>query len=752
MRSPAVLMSAAALAVFLSMPAAAQQPSPSPSPPSFVEQVIVEADRAEERRDPVNFTDLPREAIEAAHRGQDLAVLVSDVPGAYAYSDAGNGVGYAYLSLRGFDQRRIAVNIDGIPLNTAETHQVYFVDLADLASGLEGIQVQRGTGTALYGSPAVGGVVNLETASARSLLGTELAVSAGSFGTLRGSARHAGQSRDGRWAWLGRLSRITSDGYRERSATRHLLGQLSIERYGERSVLRLGAFGGPERTELAYLGVTREFLRGEVSGNADSDRRVNFLHPGEIDTYTQPHLRLIHDWAVNDSVALRNTVYAILGEGAFRQFSESRDVVFGFDDEGRPFDTRAVDGAWRRRSIDERRIGFIPRLRWGHGRGTLHAGIETSFHRARHLGLLTDGAIAGVPLAAPFTLYDYRTEKDSLAVFARETVAVSPKLSLHGELQASTHRFAMDRDVSRGFSFAGRYSFVTPRVGLNWNPGQRLGFYAALSTARSEPAFRDLWDPQDPYVDPRVRFATISADRRRFTDPLARPEKLLDFEAGADIEVGRAKIRLGGYRMSFRDELVFSGGIDDDGNPLTTNAGRSVHQGVELQARTPLFAGIEADGFLSASRDRLSSLTLVGVGEGGGPVRVDYSGNRIALFPDHLARLRLTHTMGSLRLALGARHAGRIYLDNSENERKTPGVRENEGYVDKLVEPGWSFDAQATLTITEALRIQAFAENLTNRRFEQFGYAYPASDFSGFYAEFFPAATRGIYLGASWKF
>lgn len=753
MRALLAFLGCLTVAIVVAQPAGAQtpEPSPSPSPPTFKEDVLVEADRAKERRDPVNFTDVPRQAVEAVNRGQDLAMLVSDVPGAYAYSDAGNGVGYSYLSLRGFDQRRIAVNIDGIPLNTAETHQVYFVDLADLAAGLEGVQVQRGTGTALYGSPAVGGVVNLETATARSLVGNELTFTGGSFDTFRASARHAGQTEDGRWAWLVRGSRISSSGYRDRSATRHVLGQVSLERYGARSILRIAAFGGPERTELAFAGVTAEFLRGAISGDADTDRRVNFLHPGEIDTYTQPHLRATHDLAVSDNLAIRNTFYAILGNGAFRQWNETRDVVFGFEPSGRPLDVRPVGGAWRRRAIDERRLGYIPRLRWVHGRATLHAGLEVSLHRAHHHGLLTEGSIAGTPLGEPFRLYDYRNEKDSLAIFARESYAVSDKLILHGEIQATTHRYAMNDDRSRGYSFDGRYSFLTPRAGLNWNPTDRLGFYAAVSTARSEPAFRDLWDPQEPFLDPQARFASVSGDGKYLTDPLARPEKLLDVELGAGYSAGRARITAGLYRMTFRDELVFSGGIDDDGNPLTTNAGRSVHQGVELQARTPLGAGFEAEGFLSVSRDRLSELSLPGVGESRA-VRVDYSGNRIALFPDHLARLRVLRHFKTLRLALGGRHVGRLYLDNSENERKTPAIRATVGYVDKFVEPGWSFDAQAALQITDDLTLQAFVENLTNRRFATFGYAYPSSDFTSFYAEFFPAATRGIYAGAIWRF
>ena len=163
----ALLVSAAlSLAAHAADEAEDQPKEPSdaaPTPTDLVERVEVSSSVAKDREDSASFTDLDREEIAARHRGQDLGMLLAETPNAYAYSDAGNGVGYSYLSLRGFDQRRIAVNINGVPLNDPESHQVYFIDLADFAGSLQSLQVQRGTGTALYGSPAVGGAVNLET-------------------------------------------------------------------------------------------------------------------------------------------------------------------------------------------------------------------------------------------------------------------------------------------------------------------------------------------------------------------------------------------------------------------------------------------------------------------------------------------------------------------------------------------------------------------------------------------------------------
>src|SRR5262245_15854974 len=194
----------ASLAPFLAAPLLAQQPpqknedKPDPQLPIVVEKIVVSATVAEERRDPASVTTLGKDEIAQRNRGQDMAMLLAETPNAYAYSDAGNGIGYSYLSLRGFDQRRIAVYVNGVPLNDPESQQVYFIDLADLAGGLASLQVQRGTGTALYGSPAVGGVVNLESGALEAARSGELTLGGGSFGTWRSSARYTLPLRGGR--------------------------------------------------------------------------------------------------------------------------------------------------------------------------------------------------------------------------------------------------------------------------------------------------------------------------------------------------------------------------------------------------------------------------------------------------------------------------------------------------------------------------------------------------------------------------
>lgn len=727
-----------------------------PGLPDLVEEVTVSAGIAREGRDPVTFTSLGRDEISRRNRGQDLAMILAETPNAYAYSDAGNGVGYSYLRLRGFDQRRIAVNVNGIPLNTPESHQVYFIDLADLAGAAATLQVQRGTSTLLYGAPAVGGAVNLDFGSLSTEPGGEVRVGGGSFGTRRASLRYGGPLAGGRWAWSARVSRVTSDGYRQNAWTRHTLGMLQMQRFGEDSSLRINLYGGPEKTQLSYFGVPIEYLRGEITGDADRDRRVNFLRPGETDEYFQPHLELIYDRRLSDAWSLRAALYTILGDGAYRQYDAEREFITAYDGTGYPVSSVTVEDAWRKRWIGERQIGAITHVTRRAGRHTLQAGLQLRAHASHHQGTLIEGRFAG-PVDSR-TLYDYRNRKDTAIAFVRDEIEIADALRVNLELQGTVHRFRMLDDRVRGLGYHATYDFLNPRVALHWSAAPGLGLYASVSTASSEPPFRDLWDQQDPYVRPRDLFGGGRADGRFFTDPLARPERVRSYEAGASYAFARGSLKANVYRMDFKDELVFAGGLDDDGNPVTTNAGRSLHRGLEVEGRALLPLLLEFAGSAAFSRDELKSLRLRG------GTTVDYSGNRIALFPDRLLSARLARTFGPVRAEIGVRRVGTIYLDNSENERRSPELRATPGYVDKKIDPFTLAEVDVSIDLSRfaasgarvlgarTLTLDLGVQNLFDRRYAAFGYSYPDATFSSFYTEFFPGAPRSWSAGVTARF
>lgn len=700
----------------------------APVSAGLTENVVVSATVAKERRDPAPFTDLDADAIRALNVGQDLSTLLGETINAYSYSDAGNGFGYSYLRIRGFDQSRIAVNVNGVPLNTPESHQVYTIDLGDFAAGLGLVQIQRGPGTSLYGSPAVGGVVNLETASLTTRAGGELEMAAGSFGTSRTSLRYGGAIGTSHWAWAVRGAHVESDGYRTPSWSKQTFAQLAFERFDTNSVWRILLFGGPEKTQLAYYGVPFEDLNDPVLR-----RSIAPLVPGETDNFFQPQLQVMNDRRIRPGLMLKNTMYGILGNGYFRQFS-------------------ADDGVWLKRALANRQFGWIPRIAWSHRLGELTTGLELLSHRGRHDGTVTGGA--------PQRLYDYTNGKDTVNVFVREALRVTSKATVNLELQATHQRFTMGEDRLRGISWDATYRFLTPRIGANWNVNDRWNIYTQATKTESEPTFTNVWDPEDPTANPADSFRSYDPAKNRYGDPFAKPERLTSFELGAGYTRGATRFKLNAYRMQFRDEFVFAGGLDSDGLPLTVNAGRSLHQGIELEAAGRIGGGVDLAGYLAVSRDVLEEDRVLSPDGAGGTFVIDYSGNRIALFPDHTARLSISRTFGMVRVELSGRRVGRIYLDNSENERKTPANRAAAGYVDKQVDPFTLVATQAVVDLSHHARRQSGSltlrlriDNLLDARVAQFGYAYPVdAAYTQFYSEFFPAATRSVFAGLNFGF
>jgi len=252
--------------------------------------VVVTASRVKDRETPVTFTNLPREEIARTYSVQDVPVLLQSLPSIHAYSDAGNGVGYSYLSVRGFSQKRVNVLINGIPQNGPTSHEVYWVDLPDVLSNVQDIQVQRGVGSSLYGSSAIGGSINVITTNFNPERSVTAFAGAGSYGTRKLSVAFNSGLVDDSYAMFGRFSRITSDGYREQSWSDLWSYFLGVRRFDPSMTTTLLVYGGPEKTHLAYNGVTRAYLEGTVTGNARADRRYNPLtYENEIDTFNQPH-------------------------------------------------------------------------------------------------------------------------------------------------------------------------------------------------------------------------------------------------------------------------------------------------------------------------------------------------------------------------------------------------------------------------------------------------------------------------------
>jgi iron complex outermembrane receptor protein len=724
-------------------------------------EVVVTTTRADARA-PIARSTLTREQLRGRNWGQDTPMALASLPGAYAYSDAGNGIGYSYLSIRGFPQRRIGVLINGVPLNDPESHEVYWIDHPDLLASSAEVQMQRGVGSALYGAASVGGSVNLETSPFGPAPAASATLAYGSYDTRRAMLEGDSGPLPGGWNLYGRYSRIETDGYRDRSDTELWSYTFAARRQLARHTVRLNLYGGPEETHLAYLGVPQAILDGGITGDRDRDRRFNPLtYDGERDHFFEPHYELIHSWSPREGLALTQTTFYFDGEGYYdeRRFGQDLatyrltpwatndtlllprayyrdadgDGVLDRDGSGRATVERF--DLVRRRTVQNRHYGWIPRARLEHDRGTLTVGGELRAHDGRHFGqvLSGDGLTPGTPPDVSY--YDYHPRTLSAGLFAREEWRPGPSWQITGDLAWRHQDYRMRGDRYDGVRFDQAYDFALPRLGLTWTPRSDLSCFVAWAQSRREPAFRDLYDAEGVGSVPLI----VNGE------PLIRPERVNDYELGAHWERAGLALDANAFWMEFADELVYAGQFNTDlGYPIIGNAARSRHRGLELSARRDLplsggwSAALAANGTVSWNAFR-EYREVYGTSPGD---TVSYDGNTIGFFPGTIANLSARVSWHGAMFGLEAQHVGRIYLDNTERADASIGPRAvlnlSGGY--RLSAPG--------ITAAE-LSLRLF--NVLDRRYATGGYMdYDAS--GNLVPHFIPAATRNTLVQARVEF
>ncbi|CAN5420927.1 TonB-dependent receptor [soil metagenome] len=756
------------------------------------ETINVDALRAVDRLTPVTFQDIDRKEIVKKNWMQDLPMFLNGNTSINAYSESGASIGYSYFSLRGFDQRRISILVNGIPQNDPEDHQVYWVDLSDITSSVQNIQIQRGIGNSLYGSSSIGGVVNLQTIDYAKEKFLNASYGAGDFNTRRYSLEYSsGLVRD-EYGFYAKFTKSNSDGYREQSWSDHLSYFIGAVKLFRNASLKLNIYSSPIQNHLAYIGVTKDYLDGNITGSKDTDRRFNPLtYRDETDNYSQPHYEAIFNLQINKNLYLSNTVNYIRGQG---YFITSFPAYYGYDFSYfhlAPYfvsDTTTFNAAYYRRNpdgtfyfvpgsgyqIDRSSIytrlyvnndtyGWFPKIQWTHNKGKLVVGGELKFHRSEHYGEIASGE--ALPQGTPpnFQYYYYNGRKKTISLFANELYSFNKDLTGMLGVQYASHSYSILNDRFDPYTFDVSYDFVTPRAGLNYNVNDQFSMFGNISFARQEPRLKDIYDAETPGAVPNFRI--VDAPNNRYEDPLVKPEEMTDYELGFAYRSHVLTSNLNFYRMDFKNEIVSNGQIDNVGQPISGNAGRSVHQGIEFDLIfNPFFKnkdlkGLQLSGNLNFSDNYFKDYTeKLGADKKGNLIYgKDYSDNKILLNPSAIGNLSLSYqAIDALNFYIGLQYIGKQYIDNSENERKDPSMREVPGYVDKVIEPysvvnsGISFDPlkafgrKGLFRSVRSFRIDLKINNIFNEYYTPTGNV----DYTGT-SNWIPAALRNFYMSVS---
>jgi iron complex outermembrane receptor protein len=510
---------------------------------------------------------------------------------------------------------------------------------------------------------------------------------------------------------------------------------------------RLHFFGGPLADGLAYYGLPKfvntdtklrreNLVYWETDSSGSSYSYTQARRPQEIENFSQPHYELIHEWRISRAVSFNNTIFYYTGDGFFDYDASWADTSmlrigysYGIPASQNPANTLV------RAFVGNRQGGWLPRVEINHGSGNLTLGAELRIHRSVHWGKIQFAEGLPQNFDPDYHFYEYNGEKDVLSIYVHELYRLSDRWSLMTDLQLVHNRYGIENEKYLANNFSLPYFFANPRAGINWNATDEWNSYLSLAFTTREPRLRNLYAAEDSYFGALPLFYDLPigvALRYDFTRPLAQPEQLLDVELGAAFKNSDARLSANVYWMEFTNELVENGRVDIFGQPVTGNAERTRHVGVELDGIVSLYQGLSLAGNVSLSSNKLvNHLTyLTGYDTAGNQIvtATSLNDNPIAGFPGVLGNIRLTYRTDRLTASIACKYVGSYYTDNFKNEQN-----KNDAYS--------VFDAQLLYRLQRTLGTEVNLRGEVRNVFNNLYFAH------GIGSGFFPAAERNYLFG-----
>ncbi len=656
---------------------------------TFTEEVVVTASRYGQS-DALNVTNISYEDLQLREPAVAFPLLLQGVPGVFSYSDAGGGLGYSYLKMRGFDQRRVGVLFNGIPFNDPEDHQIWWVDLPDLGSSLEDVQVQRGVTNSVGGMTAIGGTVNIVSRTLTEQPEGKLAVSTGSYGTKQRMLQYqTGDVKGSGFRSMLRLSQQESDGYRDRSGHDGWAVFWSGLYETESTVTQANLYTGREVTHHAWDAVPESTLRENRRANVET-------YHNAIDDFRQPHYELHNTWYLSENLEITNRLYYIRGEGFYENFKDGRSTAAYSLDRmpGYAYADSAEADLIRRKWVRKEHSGWVPHARWTHGNGRLLVGGDWYTFHSNHWGnvLWAEGATPD-DFVEPWKYHQYTGDKDQYSLYANERWQFGP-LAVTGDLHYQHKEYTFRQkeignftgDLLNGYTVD--YDFFNPKAALNYAAGEVAGgavqAYGSWGINHREPTDNELfniWEGADD-LGSKPLFATSREVRNaqgdvqyvEWSNPYVQEERVTDYELGFSWQRPNLFFALGGYRMEFEDEIVAYGGVNDDGSSIRGNAEQTLHQGLEMELRARIAREHTLSLAASRSWDEFDTFIqyLDTDWDGTADTEVDNSGNPISLFPEYLISGNWdAQWTPQLRSRVRVHSTGKQYLDNTGDDART---------------------------------------------------------------------------------
>ena len=642
-------------------------------------EIFVSALRVDEST-PIAYSNISRADIEQKNMGQDIPYLVQNTPSVVSTSDAGAGIGYTGLRIRGVDPGRINVTINGIPLNDSESHGVFWVNMPDLASSTQNIQIQRGVGTSTHGAGAFGATLNLQTAVMDPNAYGEVNTGLGAYGTQKANVKLGSGLMSNGWQVEGRLSKIESDGYIDRARSDLRSFYLSASRSGERSLLKADVFSGQEETYQAWNGVPEPILENDGAqleqyisdlflGAEDAEhwrnnlgnRRFNeFTYQDQVDNYQQDHYQLHYSYMLQDNWTANASLHYTYGRGYFEQFRNDDDLsTYSINPVDIGGETVTSSDLVRRRWLDNHFYGAVFSSEMNReDEWKLTVGGGYNEYDGDHFGEVIWARFAGNSELGD-RYYDNNGFKTDFNIYGKLNYYLSPSLNTYLDLQyrSVTYRFIglrIDGETGEVNDVEQRdqIPFFNPKAGIVYRFADVHRAFASVSVGGKEPTRRD-------YVE---------------SSPDSRPkeERLIDFEGGYQAAFERFNVGLNVYYMLYQDQLINTGEVNDVGNIVRENVPDSYRTGIELQLNTQLTQQWRWSGNATFSQNKIDEYQrFLDDFDSGGQQVETYENVTIAFSPSVIANSSFTYQTGNLSAEWNMNYVSEQFLDNTENSSRS---------------------------------------------------------------------------------
>ncbi|MFH0894190.1 MAG: TonB-dependent receptor [Bacteroidota bacterium] len=684
--------------------------------------ITISATRVNESS-PTTFTNLNKQQMSERNTGQDMPYLLTNSPSVVVTSDAGAGVGYTGMRIRGTDGTRINVTVNGIPVNDAESSGTYWVDFPDLASSVDNIQIQRGVGSSTNGAGAFGASLNIQTDALNDKPYAEINSSAGSFNTWKNTVSAGTGLLSKHFTFDARLSKLYSDGYIDRAFSDLKSFYLSGGYYGKKDVIRFVTFSGQEVTYQAWYGVPKDSLKTNRTYNP-------YTYANQTDNYLQNNYQLFYTHEFNKKLNANVALHYTKGAGYYEEYREADDLQhYGIDTVFAGSDTVTTSDLIRRRWLDNDFYGTVWSFNYSDFKKiSITLGGAYNEYFGDHYGEVIWARFAGNS-EINSKYYANTGEKKDFNTFLKCTYNIGKKLSLSGDVQfrhINYSFYGFDNDL-RNFDEKVMLNFLNPKAGISYEINNYNNVYTSFAVANKEPN-RDDYTQSEPGKYPKQ-------------------ETLYDLETGYRHRSKKFSSQVNLYYMSYKNQLVLTGEINDVGAYNRTNIPESYRAGIELEGKYKPFSKFSVGANLTLSRNRIKNFkAFIDDWDTWLQDSITYSETDIAFSPDITGGFFVEYEpFKGLFLSTTSRYVGKQYLDNTFNAS-----RMIDPYCVNDIRISYAFSTKKIKEVSISFQLMNFLNTMYVSNGWTYSYKSGGENYNDNY--YYPQAGRNCMAGVTLKF